>query len=223
MSTLRVASSRLAHFVPPGERCAMVLFFYLIARAGCAFAEETGTGSQASGREPQDRNSAPGAAHRERAALPWSTPFGGSSQAFSLPELAPKFQLPRDYSPREYRALGPALARRESRNEESAKTPALHASSAWDRLADFKTRGGIRLLTLWDSKFASLSLQTGHGGIPSLQWTSRGFGSGAGSAATRGVLDRLLATGIDRLDGLKHALRPMPSAGADHPIDRRDN
>ncbi len=93
MSTLRVASNRLAHFVPPSERCAMVLFFYLIARAGCAFAEETGTGSQASGREPQDRNPAPGAAHRERAALPWSTPFGGSSQAFSLPELAPKFQL----------------------------------------------------------------------------------------------------------------------------------
>jgi hypothetical protein len=223
MSIERVAIGRLARSLPPSERGAFVLFVVMLVRAGCAYAEESGTAAHGSGREPQDRDLTPAAARRERGTMPWSAPTGGFSPGLSLTDVAPTFQLPSDYSPREYRALGPDLARRESRSEQPATNPPLHASSAWERLADFKTRGGIRLLTLWDSKFASLSLQTGHGGIPSLQWTSRGFGGSAGSAATRGVLDRLLATGIDRLDVLKHALHPVPAGAADHPVDRRDN
>jgi len=204
MSIQRVAIGRLARSLPPSERGAFVLFVVLLVRAGCAFAEEPASSAQVPGREPPGRN-----------------PARLADAGFSFTDVAPKFQLPSDYSPREYRALGPTLPGREPRRDETAPNPTLHASSAWERLADFRTRGGIRLLTIWNSKFNSLSLQTGRGGIPSLQWTSSGFGGG--SSTTRGVLDRLLATGIDRFDVFKHAVRPVAAAPSDHPLDRRDN
>jgi hypothetical protein len=218
MSIQRIESGRVQIGVDASGRCALALFIYMLIRTGCAFAEETAVAIPGAGREPQDRKPAPGAGHDAIAVDRWSAPEA------SFAEIAPKFQLPNDYSPHEYRALGTGLARRESVARDLDARPALRTSSAWDRLADYKTRGGIRLLTLWDTKFASLSLQTGHGGMAALQWTSRGFGGGGnGGGGTRGLLDRLLSTSIERFDALRHALRPPSTATAELPAERRDN
>jgi len=208
MSIQRVALGRLSRSGTVTERCAPMLLVYMLVRAGCAYAEEPPVPTHGSVREPPARSPAPRLA-RPVAELP-------------LQDLSAKFELPSDYSPHEYRALGPAPAGRESGAADLDGSPvALRASTAWDRLADYKTRGGIRLLTIWKSKFSSLSLQTGHGGRPSLQWSSRGFGGAPG--ATHGVLDRILASGIDRFEVFRHGLRVENPAGADRPADRHEN
>jgi hypothetical protein len=188
----------------------------MLVRAGCAFADESES-TQSSGHESFARSPAPGTT--AAASVPARWPETESSIA----DLSSKFQLPSDYVPHEYRSLGPNPVRREPGTPNFDARPTLRASTLVDRLADYKTRGGIRLLTLWNSKFSSLSLQTGHGGVPSLQWTSRGFGGTGGGGETHGLLDRVLSSGIDRFEGFKHALRPVNPAAADRPADRRDN
>jgi len=49
------------------------------------------------------------------------------------------------------------------------------------------TRGGVSLLTLWDSRASNLSLLAGSHGTVSVQWTSKLFGGGAAP----GLLNRL--------------------------------
>jgi hypothetical protein len=193
-----------------------MLLAVLLVRAGCGFAEEPASETRGSEREPSVHSPAPGPVSVAVPPPRWST------AEWTAAAVAPKFQLPSDYAPHEYRALGPETAERESGVGARDVRPALKATSAWGRLEEFKTRGGIRLLTLWNSKFSSLSIQTGHGRIPSLQWTSRG-GLGGGAATTHGVLDRLLSSGLDRFEVFKHGLHPLVPPATDRPSDRRDN
>lgn len=68
--------------------------------------------------------------------------------------------------------------------------PMLQNTSVWQHMADYKSQGRVRLLTLWQTRGSSLSLQAGKGGAPSLQWSTpwvRREGS------SRGLFDRLLA------------------------------
>jgi len=51
------------------------------------------------------------------------------------------------------------------------------------------TRGGVSLLTLWDSRVSNLSLLAGAHGAVSLQWTSKLFGRDAAP----GLLNRVFA------------------------------
>jgi hypothetical protein len=214
MSIQQTACDRLSRPGGGGERCVPVLLIVILFRTGCAFADEPDA-TQVSGQESFARSPAPGAAVASVTAR-WP------ETELSVADISSKFQLPSDYSPHEYRPLGPSSVRREPRAPSLDARPALRASTPWDRLADYKARGGIRLLTLWNSKFSSLSLQTGHGGVPSLQWTSRGFGGGGGGE-THGLLDRVLSSGIDRFEVFKHVLRPANPSSADRPADRRDN
>ncbi len=80
----------------------------------------------------------------------------------------------------------------------------LRDTSVWQRLADYRAHGRIRLLTLWETGGSSVSLQAGKKGEPSLQWTSRSMNRGG---ATRGVLDQLVSmAGANR--AFKPASRP---------------
>jgi len=217
MSTQRVACDGLSRSARLGERCAPVLLAVLLMRAGCVLAEEPAADTRGSERERSVRSPVPSFPANEAA-----PPARWSAAEVVASEVAPRFQLPSNYSPREYRALGPGSAPRETVAISGDARPALKATSAWGRLEDYKTRGGIRLLTLWKSKFSALSIQTGHGGIPTLQWTSRG-GLGGGAGTTQGVLDRLLSSGIDRLEVIKHGMHPLVPPIPDRPADRRDN
>jgi hypothetical protein len=68
--------------------------------------------------------------------------------------------------------------------------PMLQSTSVWQQMADYKSQGRVRLLTLWQTRGSSLSLQAGKHGTPSLQWSTPWVHRGG---PTRGLFDRLLA------------------------------
>jgi hypothetical protein len=70
---------------------------------------------------------------------------------------------------------------------ESYDTLALHSTTVWQRLKDFRANGRVRLLTLWETQGSTISLQASTHGDPSLQWSSRSMNRGG---ATRGVFDQ---------------------------------
>ncbi|MEA3160130.1 MAG: hypothetical protein QOD95_1678 [Gammaproteobacteria bacterium] len=70
------------------------------------------------------------------------------------------------------------------------EAPMLKNMSVWQHMADYKSQGRVRLLTLWQTGGSSLSLQAGKGGAPSLQWSTPWMHH---EGASRGVFDHLLA------------------------------
>jgi hypothetical protein len=73
------------------------------------------------------------------------------------------------------------------------QTQPLPPTSAWQRLADYRSQGRVQLLTLWESQRGTVSLQAGHHGGPSLQWSSHPMNHGG---ATHGLLDRFVASSL---------------------------
>jgi hypothetical protein len=71
--------------------------------------------------------------------------------------------------------------------------PMLHGTTVWQRMADYKSFDRVRVLTLWESRGSTVSLQAGRRGDPSLQWTSRIMNRGG---STRGLLDRLFSVSL---------------------------
>jgi hypothetical protein len=65
----------------------------------------------------------------------------------------------------------------------------LKNASVWQHMADYKSQGRVRLLTLWQTGGSSLSLQAGKGGAPSLQWSTPWVHR---EGTSRGVFDHLL-------------------------------
>ncbi len=80
----------------------------------------------------------------------------------------------------------------------------------WQRLAEYRTRDRIRVLTLWESGAGAVSIQTNHRGDPSLQWTSRLMNRGG---ATHGLLDQLFPVSPFAGDGATHVTRSAASQG----------
>ena len=86
-------------------------------------------------------------------------------------------------------------------------------TTVWQRLAEYRTRDRVRVLTLWESGASTVSLQAGKRGDPSLQWTSRLMNRGG---ATRGLLDHFFPviaaheSGGGR--GFSHPTGPQPAA-----------
>jgi hypothetical protein len=113
-----------------------------------------------------------------------------TARALDLPDPYGPFGFSRGalQPPPPYRSFGAPADANERKLAEQPHLSPLHESTFWQRLADYKVRGGIRVLTLLDLHGSTLALQAGHGARPSLQWTSRRFRTG-GSA--RGLLDRL--------------------------------
>lgn len=57
-------------------------------------------------------------------------------------------------------------------------------------IAEFKTQDRLRLLTLWQNRASSVSLQAGRHGAPSLQWSTPWMHR---DVSSRGLFDRLLS------------------------------
>jgi hypothetical protein len=66
----------------------------------------------------------------------------------------------------------------------------LQDTSVWQQLAEYRSKGRVRLLTLWQTRGSSLSLQAGKRGAPSLQWSTPWVHHEGGPS--RGLFDRLL-------------------------------
>jgi hypothetical protein len=71
------------------------------------------------------------------------------------------------------------------------KSANLPLTSAWERMGDFRSADGIRLLTVWQSADSTLALHQGKHGEASLQWTSHALNRGG---ASRGLFDHLVST-----------------------------
>jgi hypothetical protein len=116
------------------------------------------------------------------AAPPFPAPF-----AFSAPQAErPEFSST-EFRPRKPGLPGAADARGESSVIEA---PMLKDSSIAHELSEARTQDRVRLLTLWQSRASSLSLQAGRHGAPSLQWSTPWMRR---DAVSRGVFDRLLS------------------------------
>jgi len=97
-----------------------------------------------------------------------------------------------------------------------AEAPMLQGTTVWQRMSEYKSHDGVRLLTLWESRGSTLSLQAGNRGDPSLQWTSRTMNRGG---STRGVFDRLFSISISGAgSGLRNASRPTNAPAAPKPL-----
>ncbi len=88
----------------------------------------------------------------------------------------------------------------------------LETTTAWQRLRDYRSRIGIRVLTLWETPGSTVSLQAGKHGGPSLQWSSRVMGRG--DEASRGLLDHLVSA---TTGGMRRAASAGPIDHGTHP------
>jgi hypothetical protein len=87
--------------------------------------------------------------------------------------------------------------------------PLLRTTTVWQRMSEYKSHDRVQVLTLWESSGSTVSLQAGHRGDPSLQWTSRVMNHGG---STQGLLDRLFSVSLaGATAGLRNATR---SSGA---------
>jgi hypothetical protein len=113
----------------------------------------------------------------------------------SLP--SPMHEFTREFRPRP----GPALSVDPDHRAE------LIQSSAWERIGDYRSTNGLRLLTVWQAADSTLALHEGKHGGASLQWTSNAMSRGS---ATRGLLDHLVST----VRSGRPAQRPAAGSGS---------
>ena len=138
----------------------------------------------------------------------------------SLNEVYPGLRVPPPPAPvaAEFcpRPQAPWMRRYPDGFEEAPRS--LRATTGWQRLRDFRSRVGVRVLTLWESPGSTISLQAGKRGGPSLQWSSRVMGHG--DEASRGLLDALLAS---TAEGLRRStpLQGPPLRGSPLPLEHR--
>jgi hypothetical protein len=85
-------------------------------------------------------------------------------------------------------------------------------------IAEFKTQDRLRLLTLWQNRASSLSLQAGKHGAPSLQWSTPWMHRDVNS---RGLFDRLLTVSPRSFGAAspRGAARQAPTVAPVRPLD----
>ncbi len=114
-------------------------------------------------------------------AMPFAPPL-----AFATPHLEPQVFSPTEFRPRK---SGP-LAGSPATETSVIDAPMQRDTSIAHEMSQFKTQDRVRLLTLWQNRASSLSLQAGKRGAPSLQWSTPWMHR---DAASRGLFDRLLS------------------------------
>jgi hypothetical protein len=100
------------------------------------------------------------------------------------------------FSSSQFRPRPPSLFDIKALPTDPSESPMLEGTTVWQRMRDFKAHGRVRVLTLWQTRGSSLSLQAGKRGDPSLQWTSRLNRS----ETTRGLLDSMFTTSLGHAD-----------------------
>jgi len=210
-----VASNRNGRRSCPGDPCLFALLICLAVRSNCAEADEFHAGARAEG-PTQVRPAAPlNIAHGPPRSL-------SSFDLARFPELYTNFAIAPDsmYSTTDFRPRGAALSTIAAAPPAVEPVATLRDTSVWDRMADFRTSRGIRLLTLWQSSGSTLSLQTGRGGGPSLQWTSRSLGRGEG---THSLLDHFFSTTINNMQPMPHGGKSSSSTRPAHLFEKTDD
>jgi hypothetical protein len=176
---------------------------------------DAAAGDQAQSRDDARQNLYTQKAVRAQIAAPsFPAPF-----AFSAMPDMPVF------SPTEFRPRKPGMLEDAAGRTEGAviDAPMLRDISIARELSEARTQDRVRLLTLWQSRASSLSLQAGKHGTPSLQWSTPWMHRGS---AARGLFDQLLAvaphgfgstgrTGVPRQAG---SMAPAKAADSGAPL-----
>jgi hypothetical protein len=143
-------------------------------------------GNASAGDQPQSTSARSAADMQKRARAQLAAPSIPEPFAFAAPRAETQV-----FSPTEFRPRKPGLAVASLGGEASVlDAPMLRDTSFAGELSQAKTQDRVRLLTLWQNRASSLSLQAGKRGAPSLQWSTPWMHRDAGS---RGLFDRLLA------------------------------
>ena len=124
--------------------------------------------------------------------------------AFAMPNAETRTFSPTEFRPRKARPVGAVDAGSEGPLSDA---PLLRDTSIARELSEAKTQDRVRLLTLWQSRASSLSLQAGKRGAPSLQWSTPWMRRDSDS---RGVFDRLLMAA-------PHSFGSVVRGGGSHP------
>lgn len=135
---------------------------------------------------------------------------GAQSSEAGLPDFALRdFSLeevvPGEFRPRSSRSLLDA--------QHGTEDSLMNDSDTWQRLAsEYRAHRRVRVVTLWDAGWSSVSLQAGKHGDPYLQWTGHLFGR---SEANHGLLDHWMPSsapndGSASKGGIAHTLS-LPS------------
>jgi hypothetical protein len=95
-----------------------------------------------------------------------------------------------EFRPRKHDVVGLDSARN---GASIIDAPMLRSTSVWQQMADYRSQDRVRLLTLWQTRGSSLSLQAGRHGAPSLQWSTPWVHR---DGVSRGLFDRLLAVPV---------------------------
>jgi hypothetical protein len=116
----------------------------------------------------------------------------GAEFNYSAPFAALKpSSEPQEFSATEFRPRKPNVLELDSDRGRGSllDAPMLKSTSIWQQMREFKSQDRVRLLTLWQTRGSSLSLQAGKRGSPSLQWSTPWVHR---EGASRGLFDRLL-------------------------------
>jgi hypothetical protein len=123
----------------------------------------------------------------QKSALQTTGPLFPAPFSFAGTSAAEQEFSATEFRPRKRTVLEPAAA-----GSDAAVIDTLMArdTSLARELSQARTQDRVRLLTLWQNRASSLSLQAGKRGAPSLQWSTPWMHR---DAASRGLFDRLLA------------------------------
>ena len=175
------------------DRMLLTWVLYGVVRASQALA----------GDQPSNNDSTPGAGGKN------SRDAQTGTSMFSAPFVSARPLADAEpYSRTEFRPRKRSLDKLDSARSEGSiiDTPMLQDTSVWQQLAESRSQDRVRLLTLWQTKGRSLSLQAGKHGAPSLQWST----PWAHQAASHGLFDRLL-TARPRTGGGNPRSAPRPT------------
>jgi hypothetical protein len=158
------------------ERVLLTLVLYTLVRSGEALSGESSLMGDAA--------SKPAGGARE-------APASAAMHAPLVLSLAQRDSDVRTFSATEFRSRSYA----QSDSGEPAREGILGDNAAfegtvWQRMAEYRSQDRVRLLTLWQTRGSTLSLQAGKRGGPSLQWSSPWM---MRDGATKGLFDRLLS------------------------------
>jgi hypothetical protein len=134
---------------------------------------------------------------------PSSSALGANSEFFKVPALSDIHVFSAtDFRPRKHTVFD-ADPLVNSFND----TPMLRGTTVWQRMLDYRSHDGVRLLTLWHAQSSSVALQAGKHGDPSLQWTSH---LSKRDEAALGLFDHLFSVSLAHAsNGLHNAARPV--------------
>ncbi|MGB6310368.1 MAG: hypothetical protein WBF89_21520 [Steroidobacteraceae bacterium] len=137
-----------------------------------------------------------------RQAVPRAPDLTASLQSFGVPNSADR----PTFSATDFRPRKPTVFDRDPASSSFGETSMLRNTTVWQRLSEYRSHDRVQVLTLWESRASTISLQAGRRGDPSLQWTSRLMNRGG---ATQGLLDRLFSTSLARAgSSLRNVARP---------------